>query len=192
MVTHQPLTYFTVAAGLPLHLHAVAAAGTVVVSRDIVGYCDLTIMVSHVVAYILNAQKTSHLSAQCWWRSHTALLDTNYSTMQRCNVLNPPTLRKQRTVNVIMTVSRFMMRFAHHSWCRYVHGSTSCSEDKFSLGHFIYSKHNMTFYSVLNFLYTSWNKLQSLWLCKPVSLLLAEVWTFIQTHIALHLDFGAL
>lgn len=65
----HPVAYFSpkldpVAAGLPLCLHAVAAAEkAVTVSCDIVGYSNLTLMVPHAVAHILHTQKPSHLSA---------------------------------------------------------------------------------------------------------------------------------
>ena len=65
-----------VAAGLPRCLCAVAAAEkAVLVSRDIVGYSDLILLVPHAVALILLEQKTSHLSTATWLRYNTVLLD---------------------------------------------------------------------------------------------------------------------
>ena len=56
-----------VTAGLPGCFHAVAAAEkAVLVSRDIVGYSDLTLVVPHAIALILLEQKTYHLSMARW------------------------------------------------------------------------------------------------------------------------------
>jgi len=64
------------AAGLLRYLHAVAAAQkAVLVSRDIVGYSDLALLVPHAVALILLEQKISHLSMARWLKYNTVLLD---------------------------------------------------------------------------------------------------------------------
>jgi len=63
----RPVAYFSakldpVVAGLPGCLQAVAAAEkAVLASCDIIGYADLTVLVSHSVAIILLEQKTCQL-----------------------------------------------------------------------------------------------------------------------------------
>lgn len=95
---NRPVAYISskldsVAAGLPKGLRAVAAAEkAVVASRDLVGYCDLTLLVPHSVSVILLEQKTTHLFAARWLRYHTMLLEMHNITVKRCTVLNPATL----------------------------------------------------------------------------------------------------
>lgn len=69
-----------------------AAEKTIVVSRDLVGYSPLTLLVLHMVTAILQEQRTSHLSAASYVRHHTHLLGLPNVTVKQCNVLNPATL----------------------------------------------------------------------------------------------------
>lgn len=82
-----------VAAGLPGCLRAVAACEkAVLASRDIVGHSPLTVQVPHAVSVILLEQKTSHLSAACWLKYSSILLDMPTITVKRCTTPNPATL----------------------------------------------------------------------------------------------------
>ena len=82
-----------VAAGLPRCIRSVAAAEkAVMISRDIVVYSVVTLLVPHPVSMILLEQKTSHLSTARWLQYNTVLLEMSNITVKCCNVLNPATL----------------------------------------------------------------------------------------------------
>lgn len=77
----RPVAYFsakldTVASGIPMCLRAVAAALKAVnTSRDIVGYCNLTLVVPHDVSQLLLEQKITHMTTARWVRYNTILLE---------------------------------------------------------------------------------------------------------------------
>ena len=68
-------------------------------SRDLVGYQNLTLLVSHSMSIILLEQKTAHLSAARWLVYHAMLLDVPNITVKRCTVPNPATLLPTAATN---------------------------------------------------------------------------------------------
>lgn len=65
-----------------------AAEKSIMVSREFVGYSDLTLLVSHAVSMIPLEQKTFYLSTARWPRYNTVLLDMLNIPVKHCRVLN--------------------------------------------------------------------------------------------------------
>ena len=63
------------------------------VSRDLVGYQDVTMLVPHAVSVLLLEQKTSQLSPARCLRDHMILWGLHTIKVQQCNVLSAATLR---------------------------------------------------------------------------------------------------